>query len=233
MLGKGFRFAAALTLSVALIGCENLAQSSSLTPGEQYSGFLEDYSLLGPTVAQDSFAVKRWISPKLLSGEYKQVEYTTTQYFPDVRANENVSHQLLTDVLIYVDSQLRLASSFISQDMRKTGTKVARIRTAITAVETAQKDYEDHETVSQALLAAAENTSINPNNDDAVIAFELEVRDAETNELLAQSVVTGVAPTYKVDGTEKLSLALLKPTIDQWIRFATQRAKAPKIKVIM
>ncbi|MFC3152513.1 DUF3313 domain-containing protein [Litoribrevibacter euphylliae] len=206
-----------------LAGCQIQQQENQ--PAEQYSGFLSDYSILGATQAQDSFAVKRWVSPKLLSGEYKEVKYISTQFYPEVRASEHVSDQMLTDVLIYVDAQLRRASIFLTQDMKNSGTRRAEVRTAITAVETASKDYQDHDTVSQALLSAAEETSLNPNNDDAVIAFELEVRDMETNELLAQSVVTGVAPTYQVNGTEKLSLALLKPTIDQWIKYATHNGR--------
>jgi len=75
------------------------------------------------------------------------------------------------------------------------------------------------------LVSAAEDTSLNPRNDDAVIAFELEARDVQTGELLAQSVVTGVAPTYKVNGQEKISLELLKPTIDHWIDFATSNGR--------
>lgn len=225
MLKKGRQLGSALIVSVALMGCQTLTKESPSSPAKHFSGYLQDYSLLGETIAQDSFAVRRWVSPKLMSGDYKKVEYATTQYFPDVRANDHVSDQLLTDILVYVDAQLRLASNFISHDMRDTGTKTAIVRTAITAVETVNKDFEDHETVSQALLAAAENSAINPHNDDAVIAFELDVRDKATGELLAQSVVTGVAPTYRVNGTEKVSLALLKPTIDQWIQFATQQGQ--------
>ncbi|GAA3943996.1 DUF3313 domain-containing protein [Litoribacillus peritrichatus] len=220
---KGIVWCAAACLSLVLSGCQTTAEQPE--KGEEYSGFLTDYSLLGQTVAQDSFAVKRWVNPKLYSGEYAELEYVSTQYYPDIRPNDQVSDETLTDILIYVDGQLRLASLFISQDMSDKGTKKARVRAAITAVETLNKDYESHEVVSQALISAAEATSVNPRNDDAVIAFELEARDVETGELLVQSVVTGVAPTVVVNGQERLSLTLLKPTIDRWIEFATNSGR--------
>ena len=220
---KGILFSALLLVGAVLQGCQTTQEQPK--QDNQFSGFLKDYSILGETMAQESFAVRRWVSPKLLSGEYAEVEYVSTQYYPEVRPNEQVSDELLTDILIYVDGQLRLASYFISKYMQKTGTKKARIRAAITAVETLDQDYQDHEAVSQALVSAAEDTSLNPRNDDAVIAFELEARDVQTGELLAQSVVTGVAPTYKVNGQEKISLELLKPTIDHWIEFATSNGR--------
>ncbi len=223
MSKKGLMWCAAACFSLVLAGCQSTQEKPE--KGEQYSGFLSDYTLLGQTIAQDSFAVKRWVNPKLYSGEYGELEYISTQFYPDVRPSEQVSDQMLTDILIYVDGKLRLASIFISQDMPEKGKKKARVRAAITAVETLDKDYQSHEVVSQALISAAEETSVNPRNDDAVIAFELEARDVETGELLAQSVITGVAPTVVVNGQEKLSLALLKPTIDRWIEFATNNGR--------
>lgn len=223
MLKKGILFGAVMVVGLVMYGCQMTDEKPN--DDAQYSGFLKDYSILGSTEARDSFAIKRWVSPKLLSGEYGQLEYVSTQFYPEVRPNEHVSDEMLTDILIYVDSKLRMASYYISKEMRENGTKKARVRAAITAVETQNQDYQDHEVVSQALVSAAEATAINPNNDDAVIAFELEARDVVTGELLAQSVITGVGPTYKVNGQEKLSLELLKPTIDHWIEHATKRGK--------
>jgi hypothetical protein len=190
-----------------------------VAPEFEYSGFLSSYDQLDEVFETEQFAVKRWASESFKRGDYGFYDFVSTQYYPDARPTAQISDDTLTAILIYLDQSLRQGTFEVSH--AKEGSKLMKIRAAITAVGKVNHQFESYDLVPHALDSMGRRDQAK----SAAIAFEMEAVDPQTGEVLVQMVVTGITPMVKDSSSEQYTAAMFKPTIDAWIEFATSYSR--------
>ena len=177
------------------------------------SGYLKDYSEL--KTETDSLGLERriWVSPDFTGDKYKKILIEKVDFYPPPHPSDRVSSQTLTELRGYIDASLRKAVGSVVPLANAPGPGVARLRLAITAasVDTGLKPYQ---LVPVALVFTAAKSATGQSRHDAELAVESEITDSRSGKPLALMVRD--AQGIEVKGSEKLTLQLAKPKIDEW-----------------
>lgn len=182
---------------------------------QQNSGFLKDYSRL--ELRKDSQGVERrvWRDPDFTGEKYQKILIEPVVFYPAPKATDRVSMQTLNEIRDFVTVSLRKSLGKSVPIADKPGPGVARMQMALTAasVDTSLKPYQ---LLPVGLVFTAAKEATGTAKHDVQLAVEWTVTDSESGKLLH----TGVreAKGVEVKGDEKLTLALVKPRVDQWLK---------------
>lgn len=201
----------ALAVGVSLwTGC---ATTSSEAPeGEQYSGFLGDYSALEKTEDAAGDELLRYVSPKIESGEYHAVLLEPTQYYPSPAPSERVSAATLEKIRSYVEQGLRNQLDTRAVLVSKPGPGVLRIRSAITAVAPQTPGLKPYQYIPIAFVV----TTVKGRGEVAALNLEFDVTDSVSGERIGASVRHGTGEKLAGDAGE-ITLGDVQPLLDRWI----------------
>lgn len=217
------RIIGALCAFALMAGC-----ASTVTPPEEYSGFLNDYSKLRETKIPSGVTVMRWIDPMLKAANYNNIFIEPTQFYPKPQATPQIPLRTLTGIASYYDTALKRELSKTSRLTTTPGAGTLIVRPAITAVSRTTEGFRPHEILPVALVAAAINTAAGGRDQNTSIATEVVVVDAATNRVVAQLVRKGAGRDLENSQTE-MTVEDVKEALDGWasdIQQSFERAKA-------
>lgn len=196
--------------SLALLGC-----ASTLTPPDEYSGFLADYSKLAPAKSPSGADVMRWVSPDLEVRRYTSVYIEPTQFFPKPQATGKIPQSTLNGINRYYNEALKreLVKSLPMSD--GPGPGVIVVRAAITAVSSHTQSLKPYEYIPVALVAAAVSTGAGIRDQETTLATEAQFIDGATGRVVAQVVRKGTGKPLANDA-QVMKPDDVKSVIDGW-----------------
>jgi len=179
---------------------------------EQTSGFLGDYSQLREVKDAAGETVLRYVNPKAGGGKYQRLLLDPVQYYPAPQASAQVDLATLNAVRNYVDKTMRDRLGARIPLATEPGPGVLRLRTAITAVSSAEAGRKPYQYIPIAFLVTAA-TGL---GQEATIAMEFEAVDSMTGERLGAAVRKGVGA--RLEGKDaKVTLKDLSKQLNTWI----------------
>lgn len=203
-----------IIICFALSGCTGKAVKK-----EDYSGYLKDYSQLQTAVDTEGEKVLRYVSPKLLAGEYKKIIFEPVQYYPEPQPTEEVSAQTLKDIRLYIDQKLREEISKKMEVVNNPGPGTLRLRIALTSIGKDTEGLKPYQFIPVALVLTGAKAAAGYHPHSAKLYLEAETQDSVTGERLAIAVRAGKGERLaKIAGAgHTVQLESIKPILDDWI----------------
>jgi hypothetical protein len=218
--------AAALAVSLGLAACTHMPAAET-----RHSGFLGDYSrLVDDPVWPNS---QYWVKPGLMAAQqYDKVVLLEPAVF---HANEETARQAasrapeIEQMLAYLNQALRRELSAGGYRLVSAAQpRSLRIRPAVTGLARTEADPSALEYIPIGFLVGQAARAGGMRDQSLRIFFETEVRDGQSDELLAQSVSAatggGVAPEAKV------ALKDTYPALDAWAKQVRERLDQARSK---
>lgn len=193
---------------LALSGC-----ASTVTQPEQFSGFLGDYAGLQKTTSASGKPVLRWVAADFDAAKYDSLVFTPVSYYPVPRATDQVSQQVLDQLLSYTNTRLKAAASERKPLVATPGPRSLIFRGAITGVDTSKKGLQFYEVVPVALVVAGTQMATGHRTMETRLFFEGELIDAATQKPVLKVVRQGEGESVSNEKTA-LTLTDLKGVID-------------------
>jgi hypothetical protein len=181
------------------------------------SGFLPDYSQLQKVRDLNGNPIRQWLSPKLTKANYQKILLEKVTFYPQPRGTEQVSDKALGDIQAYLDSQLRSVGLAGLPLVEEAGPGVARIKVAITAVDTSATGLKPWQIIPVALVIQGARAATGNRAENSNLAVEAIVSDSVSGEPLAMSVREAHGATLPNDRTQ-LTLQTVRPVIDSWAK---------------
>jgi hypothetical protein len=208
---KCSRLASAIGIAaVMLAGC-----ASTITPPEDYSGFLKDYSRLKEDKSPTGVAVMRWIDPSVKVSKYTSVYIEPSQLYPKPQPTAQIPLRTLQGITQYYDQALKRELGKSLPIASSPGPGVLIVRPAITAVASKTEGFKPYEVVPIALVAAAVNTAAGGRDQETSIGTEVAFLDAESNQVVAQVVRKGAGENLE-NSQSTMAVSDAKAVLDGW-----------------
>ncbi|MGY2397986.1 DUF3313 domain-containing protein [Pseudomonas sp. SDO5271_S396] len=201
------------TLCLAAIGMSGCA--SQITPPEEYSGFLSDYSQLKEAKSPSGAEVMRWVDPQLDLSRYHAVYIEPTQFYPKPQPTAKIPDSTLNGINTYYNQALKreLEKSLPLANAPAPGVIV--VRAAITAVSSKTEALKPYEYVPVALVVAAVSTGTGMRDQETTLGTEAQFLDGASGKVLAQVVRKGTGKPLSNEA-QVMKAEDVKGVIDGW-----------------
>ncbi|MGY2373069.1 DUF3313 domain-containing protein [Pseudomonas sp. SDO524_S393] len=201
------------TLCLAAIGMTGCA--SQITPPEEYSGFLSDYSQLKEAKSPSGAEVMRWVDPQLDLSRYHAVYIEPTQFYPKPQPTAKIPDSTLNGINTYYNQALKreLEKSLPLANAPAPGVIV--VRAAITAVSSKTEALKPYEYVPVALVVAAVSTGTGMRDQETTLGTEAQFLDGASGKVLAQVVRKGTGKPLSNEA-QVMKAGDVKGVIDGW-----------------
>ena len=192
---------------------------SAASWAQQDSGFLGDnYSKLQDAQSPSGAKVKRWLAPGFAPGQYDSVMLEKTVLYPEAQGTDQVSAATLSAITAYLDEALRRELAEVVKLTDQPGPTTLRIKPAITAAASENKDLKAYQLIPVALVFTMAKRAAGAGAKQAALSVEFEVRDGGTNEVVGVGVRQG---TQAIDNPAGgVTVETVKPAIDAWAKDA-------------
>ncbi|OPA89519.1 DUF3313 domain-containing protein [Pseudomonas fluorescens] len=201
------------TLCIASIGMAGCA--SKITPPDEYSGFLSNYSQLKQAKSPSGAAVMRWVDPKLDLSRYTAAYIEPTQFYPKPQATAKIPDSTLNGINRYFNQALQRELAKSLPLANGPGPGVIVVRAAITAVSSKTEGLKPYEFVPVALVAAAVSTGAGIRDQETTLGTEAQFLDGANGKVLAQVVRKGTGKPLAND-SQVMKADDMKSVIDGW-----------------
>lgn len=201
------------TVCIASIGIAGCA--SQVTPPDEYSGFLSDYSQLKEAKSPSGVEVMRWVDPQLDLRRYNAVYIEPTQFYPKPQATSKIPDSTLRGINDYYNQALKRELTKSMPLANAPGPGVIVVRAAITAVSSKTESLKPYEYVPVALVAAAVSAGAGIRDQETTLGTEAQFLDGANNKVIAQVVRRGTGKPLKND-TQVMKADDVKSVIDGW-----------------
>ncbi|EFQ63061.1 MULTISPECIES: DUF3313 domain-containing protein [Pseudomonas] len=201
------------TLCIASIGMAGCA--SKITPPDEYSGFLSNYSQLKEAKSPSGAAVMRWVDPKLDLSRYTAAYIEPTQFYPKPQATAKIPDSTLNGINRYFNQALQRELAKSLPLANGPGPGVIVVRAAITAVSSKTEGLKPYEFVPVALVAAAVSTGAGIRDQETTLGTEAQFLDGANGKVLAQVVRKGTGKPLAND-SQVMKADDMKSVIDGW-----------------
>ncbi|MFD1803209.1 DUF3313 domain-containing protein [Mixta tenebrionis] len=200
-----------VVLVALLAGC-----SSKVAEKNQYSGFLDDYSVLKPVKTAQGQQTLRWVSPAWHQNNYRSAYFAPVVYYPTPAPNRRVSAVTLEEIRSYTQQQLKNAvgQKFTLLPQPQQGSLI--VKAAITAVTAENKSVQFYEVVPVAAVVASTMAATGHRSQNAVLFLEAEVIDATTQQPVIRVVRKGYGKSVS-DSSAPITAAEVKQAIDEMV----------------
>lgn len=191
---------------------------AALFAGSSDSGYLKDYSQLKSAKDTNGQSFKRWVSPKLTPDLYKAVIIEPVTLFPEPKGDEKVSAETLASVATYMTEAMKQQLGQNIKLVDQPGPGVARVKTALTAVDSGKRGLKVYQLVPVALVVTTVKRAATGAPVDATLAVETEIADSVSGEPLLRAVREATVKDVPANeaGEKAVTLDVLKPQIDRW-----------------
>ncbi len=181
----------------------------------RFAGYLGDYSRLAPVTGEGGEEIRVWINPRIKRGGYQKLLVEPVVFHPAPQASNQVTVETIDAMRRYTAEALRreLAKSYLL--VNQVGPGVARVRIALTGVTTEAEGATPYEYVSIAAIVGRASTAAGNRDRQAFMIVEGELLDSVTHERLGMAVRKVPARPLLKDDTEKLTLDVMRPVIDE------------------
>ncbi|KTB60710.1 hypothetical protein AO066_02275 [Pseudomonas fluorescens] len=201
------------TLCIASLGLAGCA--SKITPPDEYSGFLSDYSRLKEAQSPSGAEVMRWVDPELDLSRYHAVYVEPTQFYPKPQATAKIPQATLNDINTYYNQALKRELEKSLPLAHAPGPGVIVVRAAITAVSSKTEGLKPYEYIPVALVVAAVSTGTGIRDQETTLGTEAQFLDGASGRVLAQVVRKGTGNPLSND-SQVMKADDVKSVIDGW-----------------
>lgn len=201
------------TLCIASLGLAGCA--SKITPPDEYSGFLSDYSRLKEAQSPSGAEVMRWVDPELDLSRYHAVYVEPTQFYPKPQATAKIPQATLNDINTYYNQALKRELEKSLPLAHAPGPGVIVVRAAITAVSSKTEGLKPYEYIPVALVVAAVSTGTGIRDQETTLGTEAQFLDGANGKVLAQVVRKGTGNPLSND-SQVMKADDVKSVIDGW-----------------
>ena len=201
------------TLCITLLGLAGCA--SKITPPDEYSGFLSDYSQLKEAKSPSGAEVMRWVDPQLDLDRYTAVYIEPTQFHPKPQATAKIPESTLRGINDYFNQALKRELVKSLPQAEGPGPGVIVVRAAITAVSSKTEGLKPYEFVPVALVAAAVSAGTGIRDQETTLGTEAQFLDGASGKVLAQVVRKGTGKPLAND-SQVMKAEDVKSVIDGW-----------------
>jgi hypothetical protein len=190
-------------LSLLLTACA----SSRVTTERNYSGFLDDYSVLEEVEVDTGGVGLIWLAPDLADKGYTKAILEPTVIYPEPKRDSDEAKAFIVEITRYMDAAIQSAvgQSVIITD--NPGPNTVRVRFALTGV----------------LVWVGATTAAGSRTQVVEVFFEAEMSDSLTGEILGRSVRKGIGDSLE-NRSETLTVDKVYPQLDLWAEDATNIA---------
>lgn len=202
-----------------LAGCMSAKPDAS-----NYSGWMRNYNDLTEFKTATGGTSMRWVNPALKKGQYSAIMIDPVAYYPAPKASDQVSQKTLYEIPNYLAQQVRRNLGNDIQIVQAPGPGVARLRAAITGVNTPIKGFQAYEVIPVALIFAGISTATGIRDHNTLVYLEAQLTDSQTNTVLAKAVRKGIGENLENDKAQ-MTLQDAKPALDDWAKDAAVFAK--------
>lgn len=201
------------TLCITLLGLAGCA--SKITPPDEYSGFLSDYSQLKEAKSPSGAEVMRWVDSQLDLDRYTAVYIEPTQFYPKPQATAKIPESTLRGINDYFNQALKRELVKSLPLAEGPGPGVIVVRAAITAVSSKTEGLKPYEFVPVALVAAAVSAGTGIRDQETTLGTEAQFLDGASGKVLAQVVRKGTGKPLAND-SQVMKAEDVKSVIDGW-----------------
>ncbi|WP_250657107.1 DUF3313 domain-containing protein [Alkalimarinus coralli] len=207
-----------LVMLSALTACEMFTPKA---PGvdRPYSGFMSDYEPLDTVDVEERefIASKAWIAPGADLRSYKTMIVDPIKLDPGIKQNLQITHDTMTAIRSYMTDVLtRKLETYYRVSNRMTG-RTLRAKVAITGLETRDEPLRFYEYWPTAMAFTGVTKLIGIRDEDILLFVEAEFSDAESDKVVAKTLVGMVGHERLENEWEVVSLNKLTRSIDQWV----------------
>jgi len=234
-MNQWLRFLIISCITSVMVGCGTFGPKAP-DVDRPYSGFMDDYQPLNSVEVdeQEFIAAKGWIAPGADLKSYRAVAVDPIKVDRSVKQSLQVTDKTMNSIRQYMTLALtNKLEEYYGVSGSQSG-RALRAKVAITGLETRDEPIHIYE-YWPSLLAITSMAKLIGTRDEEILLFvEAEFVDAETNEVVAKTMVGMVGKERLENEWEEVSLQKLSSSIDQWIEHqVTALQKASKNRVIV
>ncbi len=179
------------------------------------SGYLSNYTNLKEVDSTEDNVLLKWESSEYKTRQYSSVIIDDISYYPAPKAGGDIDNKVLIDIAQYANTSIKNAAQSTGKVVDVVTDKTIRLRMAITGATINDEGLSAVQYLPIAFVASA--VTGNLDNLTAKLVIEGEVTDAQSGELLATFIRTGLG--VDVDDEEQpLTLEMVKPLLDDWAK---------------
>ncbi|MFC3152510.1 DUF3313 domain-containing protein [Litoribrevibacter euphylliae] len=225
-VGSSLKLALAGCALVWLSGCALFAPKA---PGvdRPYTGFIKDYRSFNQVEEQEREFVtsKAWIAPGVDLRSYHTAIVAPIRIERGIARDRQVTNKAINSIRKYMQRAMskKLQEYYRVSDQPYGKTLTARV--AITGIETKDEALRFYEFLPAALAVTGVSKAIGVRDEEIYVFVEAEFVDAQSEEVVAKTLVGMVGQERLENKWEEITLAKVKTSIDQWI---TQQVVALK-----
>lgn len=224
-LGKKFLAFPLLAGLSLLVACA-ASQTEKLASKQQFSGYLSNYSDLKEVQGeQKGVEYLRWMSPEVKSGKYTKILPRGASFYPQLTPEQQASRQTLIEIRDYYDEAVKREYAAMGILATEPGPGVATAEFAITGVYIQAEGMKAYDVVPIAAVISLTEAATGTRDRVVQLVMEGKLVDSESGKLLATAVYKGLGKDLPNDKTQ-LTLADLKPLLDEWARNLASTAAA-------
>ncbi len=217
-MNRGIMLSALFLVVSMSTGCGLFAPKAPAVD-RPYSGFMDDYQPLNSVAVQEKefIAAKGWIAPEADLSTYRAVIVDPIKVDRGIQQNLQITTSAMTAIRQYMSQALtHKLEEYYPVDNRVNG-RALRARVAITGLETQDEPLRFYEYWPSALAFTSVAMLIGTRDEDIYLFVEAEFLDAQSNEVVAKTMVGMVGHERLENEWEELTLEKVKVSIDQWI----------------
>ena len=203
---------------VAMTGCALFAPKAP-DVDRPYTGFMEDYRPLNTVEVEETefIAAKGWIAPGVNLNRYQTAIVEPIRVERGIQRDRQITNKAMNSIRKYMTTALTNKLKEYYRVSDRVSGKTLRARVAITGLETHDESLRFYEFLPAALVFTGATKAIGTRDEEINMFVEAEFVDAETNEVVAKTLVSMVGHERLENKWEEVSLAKIQTSIDQWI----------------
>lgn len=200
-------------LWVLLSGCQ-------ATSPKVENGFIQDYDRMEAIERDDASVQHRWLD-RSLTRKIRPVKPTAFYlkpviFYPKLETNEQFTSEASQRIRTYFDSELVRVTAKHFLVTNTLGPDVFVIEPAFTSMRISLENMSPLEVLPFKAVISGINYAVGGRDRDVEVRLETKVWNAQSQKLLATSVLRGDGEQLEND-TEKLSKEHIKALLDSWI----------------
>ncbi|MCP4769667.1 MAG: DUF3313 domain-containing protein [Gammaproteobacteria bacterium] len=203
-------------VNIVLIGLMLAACASSRVTSERnYSGFLDDYSMLEETELDTGGVGLIWVDPDIADKSYTKAILEPIVIYPGPKRDSDEAKAFIKEVTTYMDAAIQAAVGDTIIITDSPGPNTVRVRFALTGVDISNEGLSSYEYVPVAMLFVGAKTAAGARAQAVEVFFEAEMVDSISGEVLGRSVRKGYGESLE-NKSETLTKEAMYPQLDLW-----------------
>lgn len=208
-------------IAIITAGCSSFSPQS---PTDNHvRAYLEPYSplILMNTEKHAGMATRDWVASNVSPSDFNSVILSPVSVASGIERDFQITSETLTSISQYMDKRLiqQIGEYAAPPDLNKS----LKANVMIVGLETKDEAFRYYEYLPIGILLAGGSKIVGIRDEEINLFILTKLSNAKTGEVFGLSLAGLVAPERLENRWESVTLDVLEPVIDKWVRYQIER----------